>query len=129
MRAPPLLFAVLLLVPGAVAAPVAPVPATTVTGTASFYGEAYRGRTTASGLPFDPGAMTAACWHLPLGSRARVTHGERSVVVKITDRGPARRLYREGRVIDLSEAAFARLAPVSLGLIAVTVELEPPAGT
>jgi rare lipoprotein A len=41
--------------------------------------------------------------------------------VEITDRGPAKRLLNEGRKIDLSRAAFAKLADPDLGLIAVTV--------
>lgn len=90
-----------------------------INGTASWYGEAYRGRTMANGQPFDPAALTAASWAFPLGTRVRVTHAGRSVVVTITDRGPARRLHRRGRVIDLSEAAFARLTPTRAGLIQV----------
>jgi rare lipoprotein A (peptidoglycan hydrolase) len=46
----------------------------------------------------------------------------RNVVVAITDRGPARRLVREGRIIDLSLTAFATLADPDLGLIPVKVE-------
>ena len=95
-----------------------------ISGHASFYGEEYRGRITASGAPFDPDAMTAASWDFPLGSRVRVTHGERAIVVTITDRGPSRRLREQGRVLDLSEAAFARLAPVSVGVIGVSVALD-----
>jgi rare lipoprotein A len=51
-----------------------------------------------------------------------VTHANRSVVVEITDRGPAKRLVTEGRKIDLSLAAFAKLADPDLGLIAVTIK-------
>jgi rare lipoprotein A len=42
------------------------------------------------------------------------------VVVEITDRGPAKRLLNEGRKIDLSRSAFAKLADPDLGLIDVT---------
>jgi rare lipoprotein A len=59
-------------------------------------------------------AMTAASWSYPLGTRVRVTAGGQSVVVTVTDRGPARRLHR---VIDLSKASFARLAPTRQGII------------
>lgn len=84
--------------------------------TASYYGKAHHGRTMANGDPFDMHAMTAAMWGVPFGSRYRVTHKGKSVVVTITDRGPAKRL---GRAIDLSQAAFAKLAPLSQGLASV----------
>lgn len=119
MRAAALVFVFSVLALAAVAG------ADTITGRASFYGEAYRGRLMANGAPFDPDALTAASWDFPLGSRVRVTHGGREVVVTITDRGPARRLRQRGRVLDLSDAAFVRLAPTRLGLIAVAVTLEP----
>jgi rare lipoprotein A len=57
-----------------------------------------------------------------LGTRVVVTHADRSVVVEITDRGPAKRLVKEGRKIDLSRAAFAKLADPDLGLIEVIIE-------
>jgi rare lipoprotein A (peptidoglycan hydrolase) len=42
------------------------------------------------------------------------TQGNRSEIVEITDRGPAKRRFREGRTIDLSRAAFERLADLAL---------------
>lgn len=87
--------------------------------TASWYGEKYRGMTTASGEPFDPDAMTAAMWDVPFGTRFRVTYYDKSVIVKINDRGPAKKLKRG---IDLSKAAFKKLAPTSIGLLDVKVE-------
>lgn len=75
----------------------------------------------ANGKPFDPDKLTAASWFYPLGTRVVVTHDDRSVVVEITDRGPAKRLVKEGRKIDLSHAAFAKLADPDVGLIEVTV--------
>ncbi len=88
-------------------------------GIASVYGngDGYAGKKTASGERMNPGAMTAAHKSLPFGSRVRVTNKKngRSVVVRITDRGP----FIRGRVIDLTPAAasalgFAGLAPVTL---------------
>ncbi len=89
-------------------------------GVASWYGDELRGRLMANGKPFDPDRFTCASWHYPLGTVLRVTlaGSSRSVTVVVTDRGPARRLRRE---IDLSRAAFARLAPTSVGLIKVSV--------
>ena len=87
-------------------------------GKASFYAEQHQGKTMANGRPFDMHAMTAASWYYPLGTKVRVSAGGRSVVVTITDRGPAKRL---GRIIDLSKAAFAKLAPVGQGVIRACV--------
>ena len=87
-------------------------------GKASFYAEAHHGKTMANGRPFNMNAMTAASNTLPLGSNARITAGKRSVVVKITDTGG---FGKYGRIIDLSKAAFAKLAPTSKGVIRVCV--------
>jgi len=75
----------------------------------------------ASGQPFNPDKLTAASWFFDLGTKVVVTHANRSVVVEITDRGPAKRLVTKGRKIDLSRAAFVELANPALGLIDVTV--------
>lgn len=93
-------------------------------GQASWYGENHRGKLMANGKRFDPSKMTAASWFYPLGARVRVNlkGPARSVVVTITDRGPAGSLVREGRIIDLAQAAFDHLARSSIGLVAVTVE-------
>src|ERR1700733_6429693 len=88
---------------------------------ASWYGEDHRGLLMANGKPFNPDKLTAASWFYRLGTRVVVTHAGRSVVVEITDRGPAPELVRAGRKIDLSHSAFARLANAGKGLIDVTV--------
>ena len=88
--------------------------------TASWYGEFYRGRVMANGQPFNPDALTCASRVHPLGTRLRVSHGNRAVVVTVTDRGPAWHLIST-RQIDLSEAAFRALSSPSRGLIAVSV--------
>jgi rare lipoprotein A len=94
-----------------------------MTGTASWYGEEHRDRLMADGQPFDPDKLTAASWFYPLGTKVLVlvAGSTNSVEVTITDRGPSRQLVREGRIIDLSRAAFERLAGAGLGLIQVTV--------
>ena len=91
---------------------------------ASWYGEEHRGRLMANGKPFDPDKLTAASWFYGLGTRVVVKHASRSVVVEITDRGPARHLVRDGRKIDLSHAAFAKLANPGRGLIDVTLKKQ-----
>ena len=88
---------------------------------ASWYGEKHRGLPMANGQRFNPDMLTAASWFFDFGTKVVVTHANRSVVVEIADRGPANRLVNEGRKIDLSRAAFAKLADLDLGLIAVTV--------
>ncbi len=96
-------------------------------GLASWYGEAHRGKLMANGKKFNPDKLTAASWFYPLGTKVRVTlrspkQKQRSVLVTITDRGPAKRLVRTGRVIDLALAAFKRLADPDMGLVHVSVQ-------
>jgi peptidoglycan lytic transglycosylase len=76
-----------------------------------------RGTKTASGIPLDDNAMTAAHKSLPFGSKVKVTNKKSgdAVTVTVTDRGP----YVKGRCIDLSKAGasalgFAGLIPVSV---------------
>lgn len=97
-------------------------------GLASWYGEEHRGKLMANGQPFDPDKLTAASWSFPLGTKVRVMlalAGEpaRSVVVTITDRGPNPQLVRQGRIIDLSYAAFKQLASPGSGIVPARVEL------
>jgi len=91
---------------------------------ASWYGEEHRGRLMANGHRFDPDRLTAASWFYELGTKVLVTCDDRTVVVEITDRGPAKRLVREGRTIDLSHAAFEKLADPDVGLIDVTIKKQ-----
>ncbi len=94
------------------ATPTRPLQATRRPDLASFYGEAYRGSPMAChGAPFDPDALTCASWFYPFGTLLQVTSGLRTVLVTVTDRGPARRLVERGVVIDLSAHAFALLSP------------------
>ena len=101
------------------------------TGVASWYGEAHRGKPMANGRKFNPDRLTAASWFYPLGSKVRVAldnpdlaQPQRAVIVTITDRGPAWRLVRRKRIIDLTYTAFKELAEPDLGLVAVKVERE-----
>lgn len=87
-------------------------------GIASWYGWDHAGRTMANGRPFNPMAMTCASWHHPFGTKLRVTNiaTGKSVVVIVTDRGPAKRLRRQ---VDLSLAAFSAIANPKRGLAKV----------
>jgi peptidoglycan lytic transglycosylase len=87
-------------------------------GMASFYGNE-SGRQTASGQRFDQNAMTCAHRSLPFGTKLRVTHGGRSVIVTVNDRGP----FVHGRVLDLSTAAARAVGLTSAGVGRVTAEV------
>ena len=89
-------------------------------GIASWYGAESAGKITASGETFSPRGFTAASWHYPFGTTLRVSYLDRYVVVRVNDRGPNRRF--KNRVIDLSEASFAALADIKLGIIPVKIE-------
>jgi len=93
-------------------------------GTASWYGEYFVGKPTASGEDFDMYDMTAAHPTLPLGSYVRVTNlrNGRVVVVKINDRGPV----VPGRIIDLSFGAAHVLQFDQRGLQKVRLDLVKP---
>lgn len=91
------------------------------TGSASFYGKRFHGRTTANGERFDMHDMTAAHRTLPFGSLVRVTNPRngQQVVVRINDRGP----FAKGRVIDLSRAAAEEIGMIRRGHARVQLEL------
>jgi len=88
-------------------------------GIASWYGRKFHGRLTSSREPYDMLAMTAASPVLPLPSYVRVTdlENERSVIVKVNDRGP----FAPNRIIDLSYAAAEKLGYARKGTAMVQV--------
>jgi len=90
-------------------------------GLASWYGEAFHLRRTASGEPFDMNDLTAAHRFLPLNTVVRVTNlnNGRSVLVRINDRGP----YVRGRTIDLSRYAAKQLGMKNTGLAPVRIDV------
>ncbi|WP_288132335.1 septal ring lytic transglycosylase RlpA family protein [Accumulibacter sp.] len=95
-------------------------------GVASWYGKKFHGQPTSIGEPYDMFSMTAAHPTLAIPSYARVTNvsNGKSVVVRVTDRGP----FHADRVIDLSYAAAYRLGYVDNGSTLVEVESILPAG-
>ena len=101
-------------------------------GIASWYGKKFHGQKTSIGETYDMFAMTAAHPTLALPSYARVTNltNGKSVVVRVTDRGP----FHADRIIDLSYAAAVRIGiwPAGTGLVEVRAidpalpQREPP---
>ena len=90
-------------------------------GTASWYGENFEGKPTASGEPYEMYDMTAAHLTLPIGSYVRVTNlrNGKAVVVRVNDRGPV----VPGRIIDLSYGAAQALQFRHRGLQRVRLDL------
>ncbi len=91
-------------------------------GLASWYGEPYHGRPTASGPRYDMWAMTAAHRTLPFGTVVRVTNldSHRQAEVTINDRGP----FVAGRILDLSRRAAEALGAIGPGVIPVRLEVR-----
>lgn len=92
-------------------------------GTASWYGEDFDGKPTASGEPFNMYDLTAAHPTLPLGTFVKVTNlrNRRAVVVRINDRGP----IVPGRIIDVSYGAAKVLKFHTKGVQRVRLDIVP----
>lgn len=90
-------------------------------GKLTYYGRKFAGRRTASGEPFDPEAFTMAHKTLPLGTLVRVTNprNQRSVVVRVNDRGPSSR----HRIGDVSLAAARELQMLRAGVLVAQLEV------
>ncbi len=104
-----------------------PAAGSHTTGQASWYGGKLHGRKTASGERFNKNALTAAHRTLPFGTKVRVTNlrNQKSVVVRINDRGP---FGRRGRIIDISEAAAEAIGMKRAGVVRVRLRvLSEPA--
>ncbi|MBF0215708.1 MAG: septal ring lytic transglycosylase RlpA family lipoprotein [Candidatus Omnitrophica bacterium] len=98
-----------------------------IEGTASWYAEFSPGvrPTTANMERFDHHKYTCAIWDIPFDTVLEVKnlHNGKVVHVRVNDRGPAKRLCREGRVIDLTKASFAKIADLGEGLVKVRVRI------
>ena len=102
-------------------------------GTASWYSvesckkegtwQKYGGKM-ACGEVFDDEDFVCATWDYPFHTVLLITCLDtgKSVRVVAKDRGPSKRLYRRGRIIDLSKRAFAEIADLDKGIIRVKVE-------
>ena len=91
----------------------------TQTGIASWYGEPFHGRPTASGVIYDMDGMTAAHQTMPLGTRIHVENLEngRTVDLDVNDRGP----FVRGRILDVTRAAARDLGMLGPGTARVRI--------
>ncbi len=89
-------------------------------GIASWYGNEFNGRPTASGEIFDSSQLTAAHPNLPFGTVLVVTnqHNNKKVTVRVNDRGP----FVAARIIDVSRAAAEQLDMITTGTAPVVIE-------
>ncbi len=95
-------------------------PAFKQEGIASWYGQEYDGKNTASGEIFDSSLLTAAHISLPFGTVLKVTNtqNDKTVVVRVNDRGP----FTVARIIDVSRAAAEKLDMILTGTAPVVIE-------
>ena len=95
------------------------------TGIASWYGDAFNMKATATGEIFDMNQFSAAHTTLPLPSMVEVTNLDngRRLTVRVNDRGP----FVGGRIIDLSHAAAQELGYDRAGVAHVRVRYVGPA--
>jgi len=93
---------------------------TSFTFNATYYGENFNGNVTFSGEKFDMNKMTCASNNFPIGTKLKVTNKEngKSVIVRVNDKGNL-----DKYTIDLSKAAFKRIAELKTGVIDVKVKV------
>ncbi|HEX4486657.1 MAG TPA: septal ring lytic transglycosylase RlpA family protein [Terriglobales bacterium] len=93
-------------------------------GTASWYGESFQGKPTASGEPYNMYDLTAAHLALPLGTMVRITNlrNGHTVMVRINDRGPV----VPDRILDVSYSAAKVLGFKSRGVQRVRIDVVHP---
>ncbi|MDH5516133.1 MAG: septal ring lytic transglycosylase RlpA family protein [Gammaproteobacteria bacterium] len=91
------------------------------TGMASYYARKFQNRKTASGERLNNNSMTAAHKTLPFGTEVIVNNlnNGKSVKVRINDRGP----FVKGRIIDLTSAAFSKIANLDKGVVKVEIRV------
>jgi rare lipoprotein A len=93
---------------------------TSLTFQSTWYGDSFNGNRTFNGEIFDENKMTAASNHFAIGTKLKVTNkaNGKSVIVRINDRGNMSKY-----TIDLSKAAFKRIADLKTGVIDVKVKV------
>ncbi|GAB3993588.1 hypothetical protein GCM10028807_29220 [Spirosoma daeguense] len=97
------------------------IPGLIQKGKASFYSKKFNGRKTAYGERVSAEVLAGAHRHFPLNTLVEVTNldNQRSVIVRINDRGP----FSKGRIIDLTHAAAEALGMVSKGIANVSLRV------
>ena len=92
-------------------------------GTASYYSDRLSHNKAADGSIYHRDDLTAASMTLPLGTKAKVVNkaNGRSVMVRVTDRGP----HKRGRIIDGSKKAADQLGMKHAGVVPVEVQVQP----
>ena len=102
-------------------------------GTASYYTvrsckrEGTSGVRTATGERYNENALTCATRDRSLfGKWIKVTNLEngKSIFVRVNDFGPNKKLFKKGRIIDLSKGAFSKLASLKKGVIRVSLKIQ-----
>lgn len=90
-------------------------------GRASWYGPSFHGKLTSNGETYNMHSMTAAHKTLPMNTIVRATNqnNNRSVIVRINDRGP----FVESRIIDLSKKAANELDMIKTGTAPIKLEI------
>ena len=91
------------------------------TGKASWYGDKFHGKPTASGQKYNMNELTAAHKTLPFGTKVKITNHRtgKSVVVEVNDRGP----FVKSRQFDLSKAAFEEIGDINRGIMSIDYEV------
>ena len=94
----------------------------TQAATASFYGSKFHGKKTASGEVFDMNKMTCASNTHKMGTKLKVVNkaNKKSIICKVNDTGG---FSKYGRTLDLSKAAFAKIADIKQGLVKVDIKV------
>jgi rare lipoprotein A len=107
-----------------IAALMAAVPshayARSVACSASYYGRHENGHRTADGEKFNENALTAASRWIPFGTVITVKHGNRSIRLRINDRGPAKWTHR---CLDVTTRAARALGFVAQGTARVIITI------
>jgi rare lipoprotein A len=98
-------------------------PGTSATGQASFYGDEFDGKPTASGETFSSDGRTCAHREYPFGTKLKVTSLKtgKSTEVRVNDRGP----HVAGRILDLSHGAAKDIGLDVEGVGEVAIEVLP----
>lgn len=102
------------------------IPLLSAVGQASYYSYECADLPMANGAPFDLEKRTCASWFYKFGTVliVKALDTGRSTEVIVTDRGPNKRLVKQGRIIDLSKRAFQDICGLEKGLTRVAIFIK-----